>query len=130
MPTPAGTRLTACQSCAASQCFLYLQPTLGTKGPWYSSYDPHHTTSLLCPVSHLLCVPAWHPCFRHSLRFTPLIASCGCSMADCSYPCQTSPSQWHIRSLLSALDLQSAEFALDSPGEKTLTPNCSLPTAE
>lgn len=51
-------------------------------------------------------------------------------MADCSYSCQTSPSPWHIRSLLSALDLQSAELALDSPGEKTLTSNCSLVTAE
>jgi len=112
------------------------RPTLQMKGPWCKTHDPHHHTSSrnpLCPVSHLLCLPAWNPCCRHALRFTPLIASCMCPMAHCSYPCQTSPSQWHLRSFpitSRALDLQSAELAPDSPWEKTLTPNYHLPTAE
>lgn len=112
------------------------QPALGKKGPWCRNHDPYHTTSsrnLLCPVSHLLCVPAWHLCCRHSLRFTPLIASYRYTMADCSHPCQTRPSQGHLRNfpiMSCALDLQSAELAPDSPGVKTLTPNCCLPTAE
>ena len=103
VPTPAGTMLTACLSCTPAQCrVLSLQPALGTKGPWHRTHDPHHTTSSRnprCPMSHPFCVPAWHPCCRHSLRFTPLIASYGCPMADCSYPRQTSPSRWHLRIL-------------------------------
>lgn len=52
-------------------------------------------------------------------------------MADCSYPCQTSPTQWHKKSLLSALDLQSAELALDpswgeDPDPKLLFAHCRV----
>lgn len=136
-PTPAGT-------CSKHACSVFLpgvgsspsNHALGMKGLWGRTHDPHPTISsrnLLCPMSHPLCVSAWHPCCRHSLRFTPLIASYRCPMADCCYSRQTSPSQWHPRSLpiiSCALDLQSAELAPVSPGEKTLTPNCSLPAAK
>lgn len=119
---------------AHSQCrVLSLRHRWGIRGLWCRT---HHTMSSMnppCPTSHLLWVPALLHFFP-SLAFPKLCSSTCQLRASQSSPIpvkQVVPRDHKVLPVtFSALELQPAEVAPISPGERTLTPARCLPAAK